>query len=73
MGKDRGPALIPPGQGEIIPGAVIIETPAGPAWAETIGAAAWAGAQHNMARYAELQKLRAGLPNRYEETRYRNG
>jgi hypothetical protein len=26
---------------------------------------------HNQARYAELQKLRLGQPNRYEETRYR--
>lgn len=26
---------------------------------------------HNQLRYAELQKLRAGHPNRYEETRYR--
>lgn len=26
---------------------------------------------HNQARYAELQKLRMGQPNRYEETRYR--
>lgn len=26
---------------------------------------------HNQLRYAELQKLRAGQPNRYEETRYR--
>lgn len=73
MGKDRGPDLIPAGEVEIIPDAVIIETPGGPAWAETIGAAAWADAQHNMARYAELQKLRAGLPSRYEQTRYRNG
>lgn len=26
---------------------------------------------HNQLRYAELQKLRMGQPNRYEETRYR--
>lgn len=69
--RDRGPDLIPPGQVETIPGVVIIDTPGGPAWAETIGAAAWADAQHNMARYAESQKLRMGQPNRYRETRYR--
>ncbi|MFF2054127.1 hypothetical protein ACFVU2_21150 [Leifsonia sp. NPDC058194] len=27
---------------------------------------------HNQLRYAELQKLRAGQPNLYNETRYRN-
>lgn len=69
---DRGPDLIPPDKVERIPGVVIIDTPAGPAWAETIGQQAWADAQHNKARYGELQKLRAGLPNRYEETRYRH-
>lgn len=26
---------------------------------------------HNQLRYVELQKLRMGQPNRYEETRYR--
>ncbi|WP_295102919.1 hypothetical protein [uncultured Microbacterium sp.] len=26
---------------------------------------------HNRLRYAELQKLRTGQPNRYEESRYR--
>lgn len=26
---------------------------------------------HNQLRYAELQKLRMGQPNRYEESRYR--
>ncbi|WP_136057264.1 hypothetical protein [Microbacterium sp. K24] len=26
---------------------------------------------HNHLRYAELQKLRRGQPNRYEESRYR--
>lgn len=26
---------------------------------------------HNQLRYAELQKLRMGQPNRYNETRYR--
>ncbi|MFF7293200.1 hypothetical protein ACFY9N_11780 [Microbacterium sp. NPDC008134] len=26
---------------------------------------------HNQLRYAELQRLRLGQPNRYEETRYR--
>lgn len=69
---DRGPELIPPDKVQRIGKVVIVETPGGPAWAETIGDAAWADAQHNMARYAELQKLRMGLPNRYAETRYRH-
>lgn len=69
--SECGPDLIPADQVERIPSAVVIETPAGPAWAETIGGDAWADVQHNRARYAELQKLRAGVANRYHETRYR--
>lgn len=38
---------------------------------DALSAAEQAAIHHNKLRYAELQKLRAGLPNRYEETRYR--
>lgn len=40
MTTDRGPNLIPADHVEFMPDAVIIQTSGGPAWAETIGAAA---------------------------------
>lgn len=66
MRAERGPGLVPPVK---IPAAVIVDG----RWAETIGSSAWSNVLHNRARYAELQALRGGQPNRYEETRYRHG
>lgn len=52
---------------------LIIDTPHGPAWggAMTVSAKEQAAIHHNQLRYAELQKLRLGLPNRYHASRYR--
>lgn len=55
-------------------GSEILDTPFGPAWAitQTISAGAQADLHHNRLRYAELQKLRLGQPNLYEQSRYRH-
>ena len=39
--------------------------------AMTVSPEAQAATHHNRLRYAELQKARLGLPNRYAESRYR--
>lgn len=70
---ESDPDLIQLDHIELTPNVVVVQTPFGPAWANTIGADAWADAQHNKARYAELQKLRNGQANLYHATRYRNG
>lgn len=46
--------------------------PPAQAMAMTIGPEAQAAVHHNRLRYAELQLLRMGQPNRYAETRYRH-
>lgn len=42
------------------------------AMAMTVSPEAQAAQHHNRLRYAELQKARMGMPNRYAETRYRS-
>lgn len=53
---------------------VAVETPDGPKWALKIALPIkeQAAIHHNQLRYAELQKLRAGMANQYEQTRYRH-
>lgn len=53
------------------PPGVIVHISGGPAWAMTVSAEAQAANHHNRLRYAELAKLRLGMPNSYGETRYR--
>jgi hypothetical protein len=43
-----------------------------PAWVIPHSIEYQAIVHHNQLRYAELQKLRAGQPNLYNETRYRH-
>ena len=75
MKKRPDPDL--PGDNSFTPAAphveIVIDTPHGQlsAIAMTVSPAEQAAQHHNLLRYAELQKLRRGQPNLYNETRYR--
>lgn len=62
-----------PGDAEFVPTppVVTVEISGRLAMAMTVSPAEQAAQHHNLLRYAELQKLRLGQANAYQETRYR--
>jgi hypothetical protein len=73
--RDRGPDL-PSERASFVPASetVIVNTSGGPVWANVIPLSLdeQRDIHHNRLRYAELQRLRLGLSNLYEQTVYRN-
>lgn len=68
-------AVFPGERERFVPAAseVVVQTLVGPALANVtpVSVAEQRAIDHNRLRYHELQKLRMGMPNQYNETRYR--